>query len=68
MAGYEDLPEHLEKHKKLVAQVQNFLKKFTAGEIDIDQNLMKFLKDWLSNHIMGTDKFYGPAMNQKGIY
>lgn len=67
-AEYDDLPEHLEKHKKLVAQIQDFHQKFSVGEIDIDQNLMKFLKDWLSNHIMGTDKFYGAAMNQKGIY
>jgi methyl-accepting chemotaxis protein len=67
-AEYDGIPEHLEKHKKLVAQVQDFHHKFTIGAIDIDQNLMKFLKDWLSNHIMGTDKFYGSVMNQKGIY
>lgn len=67
-AEYDDYDAHIEKHKKLVGQVQDFHRKFTAGDIDIDQNLMKFLKDWLSNHIMGTDKFYGATMNAKGIY
>lgn len=67
-AEYSDYDAHIEKHKKLVGQVKDFHHKFSTGAIDIDMNLMKFLKEWLSNHIMGTDKFYGSAMNQKGIY
>jgi hemerythrin len=28
---------------------------------------MTFLKNWLTNHIQGADKKYGPVMNKKGI-
>ncbi len=67
-AEYPDLAEHMEKHKKLIGQVADFQKKFNAGDAEIDQNLMKFLKDWLSSHIMGVDKFYTTSMHDKGIH
>ena len=66
-AEYSDYDEHIKKHEKLVGQVVDFQKKFDSGEADIDQDLMKFLKEWLSNHIMGTDKFYTSSMHDKGI-
>jgi hemerythrin len=28
---------------------------------------MNFLKDWLSNHIMNSDKKYGPFLTGKGV-
>jgi len=28
---------------------------------------MDFLKPWLSNHIMGSDKKYTPFLNAKGV-
>ncbi len=28
---------------------------------------MAFLKDWLQDHIMGSDKKYAPFLNGKGV-
>jgi len=67
-AEYSDYDEHIKKHEKLVGQVADFQKKFNSGEAEINQELMKFLKDWLSNHIMGQDKFYTSSMHDKGIH
>jgi len=30
--------------------------------------VMNFLKDWLMNHIQGSDKKYGPYLNSHGIH
>lgn len=37
-------------------------------EIDAQhKKLMTFLKDWLNNHILGTDKKYVAFLNSKGV-
>jgi hemerythrin len=29
--------------------------------------VMEFLKNWLNDHILGTDKKYGPHLASKGV-
>ncbi len=66
--GYPETQEHLEKHKKLVDQVVEFHKKFTQGESHLDNDLLIFLKDWLTHHILGTDKKYTEFLNECGVH
>ena len=47
---------HLAEHKKLVAEVSAFKKKFDSGQAAISVELMGFLRDWLLNHILKVDK------------
>ena len=35
--------------------------------VDLTLSVTKLLMDWLVNHIMGSDKKYGPYLNSKGI-
>jgi methyl-accepting chemotaxis protein len=74
--GYEeylmkkyDYPEHEDhkvSHGKLLEQVSGFVARLDRGE-DIADDLLNFLNQWLSKHIMGTDMKYGPYLNDKGI-
>lgn len=64
---YEDLTSHTIKHKELVAKVNDFNTKFTQGNAMLTMDLMDFLKDWLVNHIKGTDKKYAPFLKSKGV-
>ena len=66
-AQYPELDSHKEVHEKLVGQVVDFQRKFHAGNTLLSMELMDFLKDWLINHILGTDKKYVPAMKNAGI-
>ena len=52
---YSDFAQHKAMHDALRKQVIDFQKKFQTGEVDVSQELMKFLKDWLSSHIQNTD-------------
>ncbi len=58
---------HIREHEKLKEQVVAFQKKFDAGEAMINMALMRFLKDWLINHILGSDKKYAPLFIEKRV-
>lgn len=64
--GYPETGDHVERHKKLIAQVSDFYENYKRGQTQIDQNLLSFLKDWLDNHIKVVDKKYGPFLLSKG--
>jgi hemerythrin len=61
--GYEDLANHQKVHADLVNTCADLQKKFHANEAEIDSSVMKFIKDWLDNHIPVVDRQYGPALN-----
>ena len=64
---YPEEKAHVELHRKLVAQVVDIQKKFKAGNAMISMELMAFLKDWLVNHIQGTDKKYSSFLREHGV-
>jgi hemerythrin len=47
--------------------VGNFKQRFAAGDATVAMELMDFLKDWLVNHINGTDRKYVPFLKGKGV-
>jgi hemerythrin-like metal-binding protein len=65
--GYPETDSHKAKHVDLTNQVIDFLKKFQDGAANVTPDLMAFLKNWLSDHILGTDKKYAPYLNAKGV-
>ena len=64
---YENSAPHKAEHAKLVKDVSEFKKKFEAGNAMISVEIMNFLRDWLANHIMKTDKKLGQALNAAGM-
>ncbi len=62
--GYK---EHLDEHKKLTQQVVELKDKYEKGNLFITVEVLSFLKEWLSHHILEIDKKYGPYLKQKGI-
>lgn len=64
---YPDFPGHKEKHDKMTAKVLALQSDFNAGTFQLTFEVSKFLKDWLSKHILGTDMKYGPFFKGKGV-
>ncbi|MFI3138194.1 MAG: bacteriohemerythrin [Methylococcaceae bacterium] len=64
---YEESPTHKGEHKKFVDTVGDFKKKFDSGNAVITVEIMNFLRDWLTNHIMKTDKKLGQALGKVGV-
>lgn len=65
--GYPDVEAHKKEHNALVMQVLDLQKQFQEGKAVLTQNVMTFLRDWLSKHIQGDDKKYGVYLNGKGV-
>lgn len=62
-AGYPDLPPHKREHEKLAAQVREIVARYAAGDDShIDDELLQFLKSWLTGHILGVDMKYAPYL------
>jgi len=62
--GYE---EHKKEHNLLVIKVQEVQQLFLAGKAPLTQEIMAFLRDWLTKHIQGMDKKYTAYFGGKGI-
>ena len=65
--AYPESPQHKADHDKLAAQVLGIQKQMQEGKVGLSVATMTFLKDWLSNHIVGSDKKYGPFLSGKGV-
>ena len=58
MKNYPRLVNHQVKHKNFVAKVDQLEAKLKSGAPLMAMEITKFLKDWLTNHILVEDKSY----------
>ncbi len=65
--GYPDLDAHRHTHKVLRTQVTHIRDRHRSNPDTIhDREVLGFLKNWLTSHIMGRDKLYAPFMTSRG--
>jgi hemerythrin-like metal-binding protein len=61
-AGYADLASHQRVHRAMVEQVEKLRQEAGSSRAGFSIKLMGFLKNWLTDHILGTDQKYAPAL------
>ncbi len=66
--GFAGLSNHKAQHNKFTSKVIEFEDNFKMGKAVFSQEVLFFLKDWLVNHIKGTDKKYSAFFNNAGVY
>jgi hemerythrin len=64
--GYPDSAKHTQEHQDLVKKVLDFKGKFDKGSSSLTMELMMFLKNWLLEHILGSDKAYSAHLVERG--
>lgn len=62
-SGYPGLAVHRTEHQKFVEEIQTLQENFKKGSITITINLLNYLKDWLVDHIQGSDKKFGEMLS-----
>jgi hemerythrin len=66
--GYPGLPAHCQEHVRFTQQVFDFQEQFASGKVALSVQISGFLKDWLSKHILQTDKQYSEYLTSRGVH
>jgi hemerythrin-like metal-binding protein len=62
--AYKGLNEHKEEHKKFIEKLSGLKSELEKGDITISLKTLNFLKDWLLNHILISDKKYSAHIKE----
>ncbi|MDZ4179837.1 MAG: hemerythrin domain-containing protein, partial [Coriobacteriia bacterium] len=65
--GYPEVDAHKAQHQDFVSRVEDFKRGFDEGRLFLSLDMMDFLALWLVEHIQGSDKAYGPFLNEHGV-
>jgi hemerythrin len=65
--GYPDYKAHKAEHDKLSRQVDQYVAAHDAGKVQLSKEVLIFLKNWLENHILNTDKQYSQFLIDHGV-
>ena len=65
--NYPDFEPHKAQHEKMFEKVREVLAEYEQDQDTAMANAAEFLKDWLINHINGTDKAYSSYLIGKGV-
>ena len=57
-ANYPGYAAHKTEHDKLTEKAVDLQKSYADGKAPLTMDVLNFLKNWLTNHIEGTDKKY----------
>jgi hemerythrin len=68
-AGYKDQAAHRAEHAKLTVQAKALAQKLRESRNDTTVAIatLKFLGDWLTRHILVSDKSYAPYLIGRGM-
>lgn len=67
-SGYPDIAAHVRTHATLRAQVHDIRVRYHRNPESIhSREVLAFLKNWLSAHIVGRDKLYAPFVKNAGL-
>ena len=67
-ANYPALATHRIRHHELNEQMQEYVTCYESSKLNLSSGLSIFLSEWLTNHIQGIDKQYGPWMSDHGTH
>ena len=65
--NYSDFRDHKKQHDLFIEKITEFKSQFDKGNQKVSIDLIKFLSEWLINHIMVTDKKYSTYLKKFGI-
>ena len=63
-AAYPDMAPHIREHQAFRDQLNNFLVRYEAGETQLTLGVMKFLRNWLTDHILTVDRRLADYLNR----
>jgi hemerythrin len=65
--NYAETEKHIGEHNNFTQKVSQFKTDFEQGKIVMSMTIMNFLREWLTNHIMVSDKKYIDCFHKNGL-
>lgn len=65
--GYPEMEDHLRQHRELIAQLKAMIERFNGGDQPDAEELLVFVREWLTTHILSTDRALAQSLNAQGI-
>lgn len=65
--NYPDLDDHEKEHSNFISELDSLQLKLKTNSNLLNIQILYFLKDWLTNHILNTDKRYSEYFVKNGI-
>lgn len=65
--NYPHLSTQEREHKMFIDKISELYEKFSSGSKEMSIETLKFLKNWLYDHILKEDKQYSHFFNDKGV-
>ena len=67
--GYPAAADHIREHREFTEWVLDIHAHYNKGLFDaLSQNTLNFLKDWLRDHVLDSDKKYEAHLRANGIH
>ncbi len=64
---YPGYTQHKQLHDSFIKKIQDLQDRLQRNHILLTMEIMRSLRDWLSNHIQSVDRQYVPFLKSKGI-
>jgi len=63
--GYPDQLLHHSEHKAFEEKLRDFCEAFASGRHGLVSDMHDYLTEWISSHILGSDKKYAPFVKNQ---
>lgn len=65
--NYPETEAHKKEHELFAAKALDVKKRFEEGSLVVSLEISAFLRDWIADHVLGTDKKYSQYFNDNGL-
>ncbi len=65
---YPERAEHEKQHRRFMHKTQELRDRLATGKLVLSLELISYLRDWLTQHILHTDKRLGAFLNEHGVH
>lgn len=65
--GYPGTDRHIDQHNDFEKKIIAFEDDFNSGKQTLSIDVIRFVGDWLVNHIKGSDKGYAGFLKERGV-
>jgi hemerythrin len=65
--GFKEAPSHIAQHHFFLENIERIQEQYCQNDFALPAQVLTFLQEWLTNHIMNSDRKYVASFVEHGI-